>query len=581
MMNKSDLHSTRRSVRFIGLGLLCIVSACSAPVEPAGVLDSGFVTEYVTPTRVMLTQGTVEGADVLLQPYCGQVSTSEDEVVRMEKGGMLLLDFGTELQGGIQIVRSIHGSNKAARFRLVLGESVSEALSDINDPQTTATNDHSVRDMEISVPWLGVAEYGNSGFRFARLELLDADGGEIALRSVRAISKKRDLPYLGSFKSSDERLNEIWQTGAYTVHLCMQDYLWDGVKRDRLVWIGDMHPEVIAVNTVFGNQQVVRKSLDYVRDKTAPTDWMNGICSYSLWWIILQHHLYQWYGDKAYLEEQQEYMTDLLHTVMQNVKDNREAYTDGRFIDWPSNDQPDVIHAGLQALTVRALEAGAEMSECLKDSALQAECTEVAQQLRTYVPDHVGNSQAAALLSIQGMLDAEEASAIILKNGPEKFTSFMGYYLLEALAKGGHYAEAMDLIKTYWGRMLDLGATTFWEDFNFNDAKNAARIDEIVPEEDFDIHADGGAWCYVGLRHSFCHGWASGPTSWLSEHVLGIEPVGVGFKEVRIEPHLGNLEWAEGTFPTPYGVISVRHTKGADGSVRSDVKLPRGVKRVK
>ena len=581
MMNKSDLHSTRRSVRFIGLGLLCIVSACSAPVEPAGVLDSGFVTEYVTPTRVMLTQGTVEGADVLLQPYCGQVSTSEDEVVRMEKGGMLLLDFGTELQGGIQIVRSIHGSNKAARFRLVLGESVSEALSDINDPQTTATNDHSVRDMEISVPWLGVAEYGNSGFRFARLELLDADGGEIALRSVRAISKKRDLPYLGSFKSSDERLNEIWQTGAYTVHLCMQDYLWDGVKRDRLVWIGDMHPEVIAVNTVFGNQQVVRKSLDYVRDKTAPTDWMNGICSYSLWWIILQHHLYQWYGDKAYLEEQQEYMTDLLHTVMQNVKDNREAYTDGRFIDWPSNDQPDVIHAGLQALTVRALEAGAEMSECLKDSALQAECTEVAQQLRTYVPDHVGNSQAAALLSIQGMLDAEEASAIILKNGPEKFTSFMGYYLLEALAKGGHYAEAMDLIKTYWGRMLDLGATTFWEDFNFNDAKNAARIDEIVPEEDFDIHADGGAWCYVGLRQSFCHGWASGPTSWLSEHVLGIEPVGVGFKEVRIEPHLGNLEWAEGTFPTPYGVISVRHTKGADGSVRSDVKLPRGVKRVK
>jgi len=569
------------SAYFLGLGLLCIVSACSAPVEPAGVLDSGFVTEYVTPTRVMLTQGTVEGADVLLQPYCGQVSTSEDEVVRMEKGGMLLLDFGTELQGGIQIVRSIHGSNKAARFRLVLGESVSEALSDINDPQTTATNDHSVRDMEISVPWLGVAEYGNSGFRFARLELLDAGGGEIALRSVRAISKKRDLPYLGSFKSSDERLNEIWQTGAYTVHLCMQDYLWDGVKRDRLVWIGDMHPEVIAVNTVFGNQQVVRKSLDYVRDKTAPTDWMNGICSYSLWWIILQHHLYQWYGDKAYLEEQQEYMTDLLHTVMQNVKDNREAYTDGRFIDWPSNDQPDVIHAGLQALTVRALEAGSEMAEYLKDNALQAECAEVAKQLRTYVPDHVGNSQAAALLSIQGMLDAEEASAIILGNGPEKFTSFMGYYLLEALAKGGHYAEAMDLIKTYWGRMLDLGATTFWEDFNFNDAKNAARIDEIVPEEDFDIHADGGAWCYVGLRHSFCHGWASGPTSWLSEHVLGIEPVGVGFKEVRIEPHLGNLEWAEGTFPTPYGVISVRHTKGADGSVRSDVKLPRGVKRVK
>ena len=101
------------------------------------------------------------------------------------------------------------------------------------------------------------------------------------------------------------------------------------------------------------------------------------------------------------------------------------------------------------------------------------------------------------------------------------------------------------------------------------------------PEGKFDIHADGGAWCYVGLRHSFCHGWASGPTAWLSEHVLGIVPVEPGFKTVRIDPHLGDLEWAEGTFPTPYGLIKVRHQKNADGSVSSDIKLPKGVSQVK
>lgn len=557
---------------------LLVPASCGTNAEPEGVLDAGFVTDYVSPVRIVLTQGPVEGADVLLQPYCGQVSTDEDEVVRMEKGGMLLLDFGTELQGGIQLVRTIHGSGKAARFRLVLGESVSEALSDVNASGSTATNDHSVRDMEISVPWLGVAEYGNSGFRFARLELVDADGQEVALRAVRAVSRKRDLPYLGSFRCSDERLNQIWQTGAYTVHLCMQDYLWDGIKRDRLVWMGDMHPEVLTVNTVFGNQQVVRKSLDYVRDKTAPTAWMNGICSYSLWWIILQQHLYAWYGDLDYLKGQQAYLAALLHTVMQNTEGEKEAYREGRFIDWPSADQPAVIHAGLQALTVRALEAGAQMAETLGDTALQQQCLEVVQRLRTYVPDTAGNSQAAALLSLEGMLDAREASAVILKNGPEKFTSFMGYYLLEALARSGHYEEAQQLIKAYWGAMLDLGATTFWEDFNYTDGLAAARIDEPVPPGRFDIHADGGAWCYVGLRHSFCHGWAAGPTAWLSEHVLGIQPVGTGFSRVRIEPHLGALDWAEGSFPTPYGQITVRHEKQADGSVRSRVDLPKGVK---
>jgi len=326
---------------------------------------------------------------------------------------------------------------------------------------------------------------------------------------------------------------------------------------------------------------VIRKSLDYVRDNTPANDWMNGICSYSLWWIIIQHHLYQWYGDQAYLQEQAVYLTALLNHVMEQMNGTREAYPDGRFIDWPSNDQPAVIHAGLQALSVRALEAGAEMAGWLDNPSLKEKCLEVTRELRQYVPDMVGNSQAAALLSLSGMVGAAEASAIILQNGPEAFTSFMGYYLLEALSRSGHYAEAMQLMSDYWGRMLDLGATTFWEDFNYRDAKNAARIDEVVPEGRFDIHADGGAWCYVGLRHSFCHGWASGPTAWLSAHVLGIEPVEPGCKTVRITPHLGQLEWAEGTFPTPYGVIEVSHSRRSDGSVQSKVKLPKGIKQVK
>lgn len=559
-----------------------VLASCNSRVQKedaSPVRGSEFVSEYLIPTRIVLTEGPVTSPEVLTMPYPGQVSTSEEHMTEFGPGGSVLLDFGKEIQGGIQITRAMYGSHDPARFRLVLGESVSEALSDVTEKGSTATNDHAVRDFEISVPWLGAAEYGNSGFRFARLDYL-GDDEQTALVAVRAISKYRDIPYLGSFHCSDKRLDNIWQTGAYTVHLNMQEYLWDGIKRDRLVWIGDMHPEVMTVGTVFGNHEVVRKSLDYVREGT-PSGWMNGICSYSLWWIIIHHHLYQWYGDMDYLQQQKGYLSSLLDRVIENVDGSKENYADGRFIDWPSNDKPDVIHAGLQALTVRALEAGAEMSEWINDEYLRERCSKTAARMREYVPDAVGNSQAAALLSIQGMMDAEEASKIIIENGPEKFTSFMGYYLLEALAKGGHYTEAMDLISKYWGKMLDLGATTFWEDFNYADAENAARIDEIVPEDKFDIHADGGAWCYVGLRHSFCHGWASGPTTWLSRHVLGIEPVGVGFKQVRIEPHLGDLQWAEGTFPTPYGVISVRHEKKVDGTVVSDIKLPKGIKQVK
>ena len=81
-----------------------------------------------------------------------------------------------------------------------------------------------------------------------------------------------------------------------------------------------------------------------------------------------------------------------------------------------------------------------------------------------------------------------------------------------------------------------------------------------------------------GISHSLCHGWASGPTAWMSEHVLGVKVLEPGCAAVRIAPQLDDLQWAEGTFPTPKGVIKLRHEKGADGKVQSKVEAPEGVR---
>ncbi len=163
-------------------------------------------------------------------------------------------------------------------------------------------------------------------------------------------------------------------------------------------------------------------------------------------------------------------------------------------------------------------------------------------------------------------------------DGPRRMSTFYGYYVLQARALAGDYQGAMDCIRQYWGAMLDLGATTFWEDFDLDWTQNAGRIDELVPAGKKDIHGDFGNYCYKGFRHSLCHGWASGPTAWLSEHVLGVGVVESGCRVVRIEPHLGDLTWVEGTFPTPMGVIKVRHDKQADGTIRSDIQAPAGVR---
>ena len=189
---------------------------------------------------------------------------------------------------------------------------------------------------------------------------------------------------------------------------------------------------------------------------------------------------------------------------------------------------------------------------------------------------------AAAMLVLAGLADpGKVCRTVIARGGAEGFSTFYGYYMLEALAEGGLYDEALQIISDYWGAMLDLGATTFWEDLNYAHAAGAARIDEPVPAGKFDIHAESGAYCYKGLRHSLCHGWASGPTPWLSRHVLGIVPLEPGCKSVAVRPHLGHLKWAEGTFPTPWGVIRVRHERGADGKVSTSVSAPDGVRVVR
>ena len=389
----------------------------------------------------------------------------------------------------------------------------------------------------------------------------------------------RDLPYLGSFKCSDERLNTIWKTGAYTTQLNMQDYLWDGIKRDRLIWVGDMHPETSAISAVFGNIDIVPQSLDIIRGETPIPSWMNGISSYSLWWLLIQRDWYMQNGDLKYLKQQSTYIRDLLKEVSRHIgRNNEETLPEGRFLDWPSSENKPAIHAGLHSLMILALEAGKELSMTLEDTKTAESCSTSVDRLRKHVPDPNGSKQAAALMALAGLKDARVINREVIDvDGVQRMSTFYGFYVLEARAKAGDYVGAMESIKDYWGAMLDMGATTFWEDFNIDWVKNAGRIDELVPPGKKDIHGDYGAYCYVGFRHSLCHGWASGPTPWLSKYVLGIQVVSPGCKKVRIEPHLGNLTWVEGTYPTPVGAIWVRHTKLKNGQVKSFIRAPKGV----
>jgi alpha-L-rhamnosidase len=131
------------------------------------------------------------------------------------------------------------------------------------------------------------------------------------------------------------------------------------------------------------------------------------------------------------------------------------------------------------------------------------------------------------------------------------------------MSLAGHNRETLDFLRRYWGGMLAEGATSWWEGY-----------DPTWEKTDFHAHlqADNGTGYFVSLSH----GWSSGPTSWLTERVLGVRPTSGGFQTAEIVPDLGGLAWAEGDVPTPQGAIQLHvETKGGETTVR--VTMPKGV----
>ena len=122
-------------------------------------------------------------------------------------------------------------------------------------------------------------------------------------------------------------------------------------------------------------------------------------------------------------------------------------------------------------------------------------------------------------------------------------TYYYGFYLLEALRKAGlgdRYIERLEP----WRGMLAMGLTT-------------------VPENPEPTRSDS-------------HAWSAHPNYGLLATVLGVRPDAPGFRSVRIAPHLGPLQRAEGRMPHPLGDIEVRLVRSGASRRPGGGDAPRG-----
>ena len=523
---------------------------------------------------------TVEtGCDAPVRPPTLDLSAGwQYSHLRREFENQQFLTWLADVRSGRPTVLIDYGLELNARLRIELAEPANAVIAVITDETPQAVDGYDTAFCQVlHFDDTQTATTEVTGMRYARLVFLSADR-PIHVRAVSAEMVYYPVACHGGFDCSDPLLTRIWQVSAYTLHACLQDYVWDGIKRDQLPWMGDAHVEHLGIYCAFGDTEQARRTLEFLRWHGPPERSINGIDGYSMWWVIGLYDYLLFTGDRAFVNDQRDALRELMESIDAMVEGGLYR-GESPFIDHAPiiSDEQNGQVAGTQMLLLQALKQGSMLLGVLGDSTNAIRFGEVAERVRAaalsrYWREDPGDfgpyRQVNALAIYAGVADeaqARSAAECRLAGGVgNPMTTWLHYYLFEALAQVGMHQQALDIMRRYYGAMLDHGATTFWEAYD---------LDWQGP----DVHRQATTFLsYGGYRISLCHGWAAGPVPWLSGQVLGIWPQRPGFSHCRIQPKPLDLKWFSGKVPTAHGEISVEAERDPSGW-RLAVDVPTGI----
>ena len=471
--------------------------------------------EYLLPTRVV-DGDKIDYKETLFKAkglYATINYNVEEwkEYFKMEGvGSFVILDFGKEMHGGIRLITNwIYYGDCKVRIRF--GESLGEVNSSIGEKN--ATNAHGPRDFETLICGYADVTIGQTGFRFVRIDLLEEK--YIYFKNIFCENNIFSQTPVYNYQGKDARIADIFQAAKRTVDLCSSEgYVWDGIKRDRLLWVGDLAPEIMALNSIYGRTSVVEDSLDLATEIAPLPKFMNDIYTYSMWWIIILADYYKEFGCEKYIRKHLDYLLGLIDLLDTMVDENGDLNREIRYlVDWPTKDSADEL-VGVRAIFLMSMNGAEALLTALGLSIDKITKIKAKLLKQPIIPQEKKQVIALKYFATGELTDEEYAK--LIEGRAKGFSTFMSYYVLSAIASRDEQL-AIELMKEYYGAMLDRGATTFWEDFHMEWLEGSGRIDEI-DETKKDIHGDHGAHCYVGFRHSLCHGWSAGVVKFIKEH---------------------------------------------------------------
>ncbi len=428
-------------------------------------------------------------------------------------------------------------------------------------------------------------------------------GQQIKIRWKGIRANFYPVKYESDFACSDAVLNNVWNVSRYSTHLLMQDGWQDGVKREEGVhnqrsFIHQFTSGYMA----FGDTLLIKKNItDAIRSQDengwfsshGSTDNNSDEPTEMLWWFTLIKKYYLYTGDDAFVKELYEKMKGVLRYYSR--QENKYMLLDGSneflnttnrllYIDDGSSyiGISDKMHFGNNILYYGALntmyylakEFGYEEDVSFyqkKASFVKEACNQMFynDSLHAYVHWRTETgfgpkaNQPVLIAALYYDITTVERKNQLLsylcdtlggsKGNFNNYNLTVGFYyfLLDVLYQNGKAAIAQNLTNAYFGKWLQMGATTFGEYFLLSDNEGKKRLD---------------------VEYN-THGYSTSPHEQFYTFALGVQPVEAGFKKLVIAPQPGNLQWAKGKVHTPEGLVSVSwKTQGY--SFDMDVQIP-------
>lgn len=476
-------------------------------------------------------------------------------VSKTTNGNATLVDFGKETFGFIKL-HNLEGSGKISIY---YGESREEAL-DAPEAMTLdrlTVNQSPAKDSVMPL---------SKAFRYVNIV---KESGDVSFDDVSMLYEYADVKQRGTFSCNDEEINRILDVSKYTLELNTREFFIDGIKRDRWIWSGDALQSYLMNYYSYFDNPTVTRTIQALRGKDPVTAHINTIIDYTFYWFISVYDYYLYTGDKKFIEQ--------IYPKMQTMMDyclgrrNKNGLIEGlsgdwTFIDWAAGLSKKGEISFEQLLFARSLETMGLCADLVNDKTNAATYKKLGADLKTKLFSLYWNNQKQAL--VHSRVNGKQTDnvtryanmfaiffnyfterqkqqvkkSVLLNDTIQKITTpYMRFYELEALSAMGEQELVLKEMKSYWGGMLNLGATSFWEEYN--PSKSGAEHLAMYGRK---------------YGKSLCHAWGASPIYLLGKYYLGVKPTSAGYNTYIVEPSLGGLQWMEGKVPTPAGDIALR-----------------------